>query len=145
MSDQTDLSLEDFEQENYNFEGLEVIASDDNKIKFLEVLSSSKQLIEWLKLETNGTYEIFMYCNNLVLADITELHNLVGLSMFEDNAQTMDRVAQLHTVGSAIAPLVYELDVKSGLIGFLQACEPVWKAIEVNPQLTDSFVSCFCV
>ena len=55
MSDQTDLSLEEFEQENYNFEELEAIASDGNKIKFLQVLSSSRQLIEWLKLETNGT------------------------------------------------------------------------------------------
>lgn len=55
MSDQTDLSLKEFEQENYNFEDLEAIASDGNKIKFLEVLSSSQQLIEWLKTETSGT------------------------------------------------------------------------------------------
>ena len=55
MSSQTDLSLEEFEQENYNFEDLEAIASNENKIKFLEVLSSSQQLIEWLKMETNGT------------------------------------------------------------------------------------------
>ena len=55
MSDQTDLSLEEFEQENYNFEDLEAIASDGNKMKFLEVLSSSQQLIKWLKTETNGT------------------------------------------------------------------------------------------
>lgn len=62
--------------------------------------------------------------------------------MLEDNAATMDRVALLHTVGSAIAPLVYKLDPSSGLSGFLKACEPVWKAIEVNPELPDSFVSC---
>ena len=55
MSSQTDLSLEEFEQENYNFEDLEAIASNENKIKFLEVLSSSQQLVEWLKMETNGT------------------------------------------------------------------------------------------
>ena len=90
---------------------------------------------QWYKMLSNNIFYDYF------LADVTELHNLVGLSMFEDNAQTMDRVAQLHTVGSAIAPLVYELDVDSGLSGFLQACEPVWKAIEVNPQLTVSFVS----
>lgn len=61
--------------------------------------------------------------------------------MLEDNAHTMDRVALLHTVGSAIAPLVYELEEECGLSGFLKACEPVWKAIEFNRQLPNSFVS----
>ena len=65
--------------------------------------------------------------------------------MLEDNVHTMDRIARLHTVGSAIAPLVYKLEADSGLCGFLAACEPVWKAIEVNLQLPGSFVSCLCV
>jgi len=54
MSGQTDLSLEEFEQENYNFEELEAIARDDNKVKFLRILSTSEQLIEWLQTETKG-------------------------------------------------------------------------------------------
>ena len=61
--------------------------------------------------------------------------------MIEENACTMDRVAKLHTVGSAIAPLVYNLDADGGLCGFLNACEPVWKAIQKNPELPDAFVS----
>ena len=85
-----------------------------------------------------------MYIYDSVLVDVTELHNLVGLSMFDDNDQTMDRVALLHTVGSTLAPLIYELDIDSGLSGFLKACEPVWRAIEATPQLPNSFVSCFC-
>lgn len=77
-----------------------------------------------------------------VLTDVTELHNLVGLSLLEDNVHKMDRIAQLHTVGSAIAPLVYKLEADSGLHGFLKACESVWKAIETNPHLPNLFVSC---
>ena len=54
MSGQTKLSLEEFEQEDYNFEDLEAIARDDNKVKFLQVLSTSQQLIDWLQKETRG-------------------------------------------------------------------------------------------
>ena len=54
MSGQTDLSLEEFEQEGYNFEELEAIAGDDNKVEFLRILSTSEQLIEWLQMETKG-------------------------------------------------------------------------------------------
>ena len=142
MSGQTELSLEEFEQEGYNFEELEVIASDDNKVEFLNVLSTSQQLIDWLRRETKGLFLIHTHIIHVVLADVTELHNLVGLSILENNVGTMGRIARLHTVGSAIASLVYELDPDSGLCGFLEACEPVWKAIEVNPQLPSSFVSC---
>lgn len=60
MSGQIDLSLEEFEQEEYNFEELEAIAKDDDKVKFLKVLSCSQQLIEWLRKETKGMY-IRMY------------------------------------------------------------------------------------
>ena len=62
MTSQTNLSLEEFEQEDYDFEDLERIASDDNKIEFLKVLSTSQQLIEWLQRETNGTnLSLYMY------------------------------------------------------------------------------------
>jgi len=60
--------------------------------------------------------------------------------MFENDKRTMDRIAKLHTVGSAIAPLVYGLDKSSGLVGFLEACKPVWKAVEENPKISDSLV-----
>ena len=49
----------------------------------------------------------------------------------------------LHTVGSAIAPLVYELDEEIDLQNFLEAFKPVWKAVESDPNLCDSFVSHF--
>ena len=84
MSGQIDLSLEEFEQEDYNFEGLEAIASDDNKIEFLKVLSSStsQQFIEWLKMETNGKYVPYGYavlwdlkfCGFLILTMHSGLH-----------------------------------------------------------------------
>ena len=101
----------------------------------------------------NQGYVWILYCAHIaymlydsVLTDVTELHNLVGLSLLEDNVHKMDRIAQLHTVGSAIAPLVYKLEVDGGLHGFLKACEPIWKAIEANPRLPNLFVSClwFC-
>jgi len=60
--------------------------------------------------------------------------------MFEDDKQTMDRIAKLHTVGSAIAPLVYGLEENSGLLEFLKACELIWKAIEIDPKLSALFV-----
>ena len=82
------------------------------------------------------------FCIHTVFTDVTELHNLVGLSLLEDNVHKMDRIAQLHTVGSAIAPLVYKLEADSGLHGLLKACEPIWKAIEANPRLPNLFVSC---
>ena len=52
----------------------------------------------------------------------------------------MDRIAKLHTVGSVIAPLVYGLEKNSGLLEFLEACEPVWEAVNKDPKLCDSFV-----
>ena len=69
---------------------------------------------------------------------------MVRLSIFEGNAHTMDRIAMLHTVGSAIAPLVYELDEDIGLQNFLEAFKPVWKALDSDHNLCDSFVSHFC-
>ena len=61
--------------------------------------------------------------------------------MFEGNAHTMDRIAMLHTVGSAIAPLVYELKKEVSFQEFLEAFKPVWKAVEKDSNLSDSFVS----
>lgn len=61
--------------------------------------------------------------------------------MFEGNVHTMDRIAMLHTVGSAIAPLVYELNEEISFQKFLEAFNPVWKAVESDPNLCDSFVS----
>ena len=61
--------------------------------------------------------------------------------MFEGNAHTMDCIAMLHTVGSAIAPLVYEMTKEVGFREFLEAFEPVWKAVEKDPNLSNSFVS----
>ena len=61
--------------------------------------------------------------------------------MFENDKRAVDRIAKLHTVGSAIAPLIYGLKKGSGLVEFLRACEPVWKALEKDPKLSDSFVS----
>ena len=60
--------------------------------------------------------------------------------MFENDKRTVDRIAKLHTVGSAIAPLVYGLTKDSGLLEFLKACEPIWKALENDPKLSNSFV-----
>lgn len=60
--------------------------------------------------------------------------------MFEDDKQTMDRIVKLHTVGSAIAPLIYGLKKNSGLLEFLNACEPIWKAVEEGPKLSALFV-----
>lgn len=56
MSGRMSLSLEEFEQENYDFEDLEAIANDKNKVEFLRVLAISAELIEWLRRETKGTY-----------------------------------------------------------------------------------------
>lgn len=61
--------------------------------------------------------------------------------MFEDNAHTMDHIAMLHTVGSAIAPLVYELNKEVNLWEFIEAFNPVWKAVQADPKLSESFVS----
>ena len=60
--------------------------------------------------------------------------------MFENDKPTMDRIAKLHTVGSAIAPLVYELDRNSGLSEFLEACKPILEVVHKDPKLSDSLV-----
>ena len=60
--------------------------------------------------------------------------------MFENDKRTMDRIAKLHTVGSAIAPLIYGLKKKSGLIEFLKGYEPIWKTLDKDHKLCDSFV-----
>ena len=71
---------------------------------------------------------------------MTQLQKLIGLSMFKNDKGTMDHLAKLHTVGSVISPLVYELEKSSGLTEFLQAYKPIWKAVDKNPKLCDSFV-----
>ena len=77
---------------------------------------------------------------SLIFTDVIELHNLIGLTMFENDKRTMDRIAKLHTVGSAIAPLIYGLKKKSGLVEFLKGCEPIWEALDKDHKLCDSFV-----
>ena len=57
------------------------------------------------------------------------------MSVFEDDTQTVDRIAKLHTVGSAIAPLIYGLSKTSDFSEFLNAYESVWKAIEDENDL----------
>jgi len=57
--------------------------------------------------------------------------------MFEEDACTMDRIAQLHTVGSAIAPLVYDLKKGSNLDAFLRA----FNLLKINAKLTSLLVS----
>ena len=52
------------------------------------------------------------------------------MSVVEDDSRAVDRIAKLHTVGSAIAPLVYGLDKNSDLLEFLNAYKSVWKAVE---------------
>ena len=60
--------------------------------------------------------------------------------MFKNDKRTMDRLAKHHTVGSAIAPLIYGLKKTSDLSQFLKACEPVWEAVDKDHELCDSFV-----
>ena len=60
--------------------------------------------------------------------------------MFESDRKAMDQIAKLHTVGSAIASLIYGLKKESGLVQFLKACEPVWEAVDKDHELCDSFV-----
>ena len=86
-------------------------------------------------------YSISLF--NLLL-DVIELHNLIGLSMFENDKRTMDQIAKFHTVGSAIAPLIYGLKKNSGLVQFLKACEPIWDAVDKDHELCDSFVRHMC-
>jgi len=57
--------------------------------------------------------------------------------MFEEDACTMDRIVQLHTVGSAIAPLVYDLKKGSDLNVFLRALS----LLKINAKLTSLLVS----
>ena len=57
--------------------------------------------------------------------------------MFEEDACTMDRIAQLHTVGSAIAPLVYDLKKDSNLDVFLET----FNLLKINAKLTSLLVS----
>jgi len=60
----------------------------------------------------------------------TGLQNLIVLSMFEEDVVTMDRIERLHTVGSTIAPLVYDLKTDSSFDEFIMACKIVWKLVE---------------
>ena len=61
--------------------------------------------------------------------------------MFEDDKRMQDCIVKLHTVGSSLAPLVYDLKKDSGLVEFLKVCEPIWKAVEEkDSKLCDSFV-----
>ena len=86
-------------------------------------------------IKVNKSYSLF--------TDVTELQTLIGLSVGkdDDNDGTMDPIAQLHTVGSAIAPLVYELKKDSNLPEFVKACEPVWKSMKEIPKLSELLVS----
>ena len=57
--------------------------------------------------------------------------------MFEEDVCTMDRIAQLHTVGSAIAPLVYDLPKDSDFDVFLMTLN----LLHIDDQLTSLLVS----
>ena len=135
------VSLKKFEDEGYHeIEGLENIASSQDYMKFLKVLSNSRSFIEWLQRETTGMYELQdVYIGNYICyvycIDVIELQNLI--SMFEEDVCTMDRIAQLHTVGSAIAPLVYDLKKDSNLDEFLRA----FNLLKIDAKLSALLVS----
>ena len=142
ISEHMTLSLETFEGEGYHdIEGLKNIASSHDQMEFLKVLSNCQSFIEWLQQETTGNFTgdccIIYYICIIDYIDVIELQTLIGLSMFEEDPCTMDRIAQLHTVGSAIAPLVYDLLKNSDFDEFLTN----FSAMNVDVNLTTLLVS----
>lgn len=56
---QRDLTLKDFEQtKGCGIKSLKSIANNKRQMKFLQTLSHSQQLIEWLQTETKGKFVI---------------------------------------------------------------------------------------
>lgn len=61
----------------------------------------------------------------------------------ESEDHTRDLLTHLHTVGTAFAPLIYDLPLDAGCEVLVGRCKGLWDALEETPNLAECAVSHF--
>jgi hypothetical protein len=75
---------------------------------------------------------------------LNELKLLAEFASESENEGPLEvrRIQTLLLVGTAYAPLIYDLDQNANENDLIQACERVCANLATNPGLTDGIVSC---
>ncbi|XP_053396335.1 E3 ubiquitin-protein ligase rnf213-alpha-like isoform X2 [Mercenaria mercenaria] len=140
-----DYSLEgDFEQiriiANHGESDLEMRSFDDSVMnacdflkeltprrgKCLKMFVTCRPLVQWLK-------------ESMKKSGLKELKVFVDLAFMSagDEPINIARVQCLHSAVTGYAPLIFDLDEKSGYRELLNLCAVVWKELDANPKLPD--------
>lgn len=78
-----------------------------------------------------------------LFSDTSALSTLVDLAMISagENDLEVDRISNFHTSCLNFAPLIFDLDKSIGFEGLMEACKPVWEAVEKDGKLSVKLVS----
>ena len=93
--------------------------------------------------------ETVMQCFNLIecvfqsfYLDVGKLQNFVLIAhQTASEDHTRDLLTHLHTVGTAFAPLVYDLPSDAGCEVLVGRCKGLWEALQETPDLSLTAVS----
>ena len=92
-----------------------------------------------LSLSSNGSY-VFSFT---ATQELKVLVDLALISAGESDMET-DRISNLHTSCLGFAPLIFDLveteEYKVGFDQLMKACDPVWKAVEMDQMLPQKLV-----
>ena len=74
--------------------------------------------------------------------DVGQLQSFVVVAhQTESEDHTRDLLTHLHTVGTAFAPLIYDLPSDAGCEVLVGRCKGLWEALEDTPNLAKLAVS----
>ena len=74
----------------------------------------------------------------LGFADVGDLQSFVNVSLTtsaEEGALANDRLSTLSTVGTGYRSLIYDLKPNAGFSTLSKACNTIWEALKMNPDL----------
>ena len=76
-------------------------------------------------------------------ADVGDLQSFVNVSLTtsaEEGALANDRLSTLSTVGTGYRSLIYDLKPNAGFATLSKACNTIWEALKMNPDLPKQLV-----
>ena len=75
-----------------------------------------------------------------------QLQNFVGVAhQTASEDHTRDLLTNLHTIGTAFAPLIYDLPSNAGCEVLVGKCKGLWEALKETPNLAHIAVSVIIV
>ena len=88
-------------------------------------------------------FEIFVFFS--ISKDEQELKVFVDLAMISNGEEDMeiDRISCMHSSCLGFGSLIFGYKQTDGFNELMQLCEPVWQAVDANPNIEEKLVGCF--